>query len=711
MKIPFIVATLAAVMLSARAENIAISNPSLETGLSGTNGTVVSGWFSYGGITTSIDVGPGTFWGGGSGMTNADGPNAAYAVAYNANDGGNLYQTVELDAGVTYTLTAAIGMSSSATKSDGKFRIGFYNTGFGGGKQLNGSISTRGGFTDYSVQFTPTTTGNYQIGVRCTGYVPGTGADNNSATIFFDNVRLVVGGTVVYPTSIDVTSDDSVTVQPVNVTIDNGSSGALDITGIQVTGTDSARFTVTTAASPGSPFTIAKGTMSNIQLSFNPGGTGGPVSASLEITSNDPNSPVSIPIGGLIRDPYITTASSVVLPPSSVDAPSNFDVTVQNLGSSDLTLDGAFLSGTDSTYFNVVTNFTNPLVIPGGTSANVTFSFDPGGEIRTFAANLEFDSDDPVEPTRIIPVTAELLPPALSLRLNGNSASTGGGGTGILPIPGAPHPNEIIDNSQVPASSSARNFYYDSDGDLAFTSPGDTSGNTNASLEVDVIVTGTQTLNFYTDVNGDNLVPENFAGNYYRLTGLDITLSDGSKIPLDVTQGTPQTLADPDGGSWSVAFDGVGVLTGSPTDIVGNIDSVPNGTGPDYHFILSFSYTAPGGFSSWAGSFGIPDDETDDSDHDGIPALIEYGLGYNPTVAETLPVLTPVGADFTVTWPKGAQAASDPKISYVVEVSTDLAIWEDPQPADISEDGSGIVLTLQGGQTRKFARFGINRAP
>lgn len=124
-------------------------------------------------------------------MTNADGPNAAYAVSYSENDGGNLYQTVQLDAGVTYTLTAAIGMSSSAAKSDGKFRIGFYTLGFGGGNQLNGSISTRGDFNDYSVSFTPTTTGNYQIGVRNTGFVPLTGADNDQATVFFDNVRLV----------------------------------------------------------------------------------------------------------------------------------------------------------------------------------------------------------------------------------------------------------------------------------------------------------------------------------------------------------------------------------------------------------------------------------------------------------------------------------------------------------------------------------------
>jgi len=175
----------------AQGELITLTDPSLEGGLTGTNGTPGSGWFSFGGNGTSQAVGPGTFWGGTSGMTNADGPNAAYATSYNENDGGNLYQTVQLDAGVTYTLTAAIGMSSSAAKSDGKFRIGFYTQGFGGGIQLNDSISTRGEFTDYSVSFTPSTSANYQIGVRSTGYVPGTGADNDSATVFFDNVRLV----------------------------------------------------------------------------------------------------------------------------------------------------------------------------------------------------------------------------------------------------------------------------------------------------------------------------------------------------------------------------------------------------------------------------------------------------------------------------------------------------------------------------------------
>lgn len=175
----------------AKADLINITDPSLESGLSGTNGTPESGWFSFGGITTSVGVGPGTFWGSGAGMTNADGPNAAYAVHFGENDGGNLYQTVQLDAGITYSLTAAIGMSSSSAKSDGKFRIGFYTAGFGGGNQLEGSIATRGDFNDYSVLFTPSTTANYQIGVRSIGYVPGTGADNDQSTIFFDNVRLV----------------------------------------------------------------------------------------------------------------------------------------------------------------------------------------------------------------------------------------------------------------------------------------------------------------------------------------------------------------------------------------------------------------------------------------------------------------------------------------------------------------------------------------
>jgi hypothetical protein len=186
-----IIATALAVSIGtqARAANIALTDPSLENPFGGTNGVVVSGWFSFGGATAALNV-SGGFWGD---MGNRVGTNAAYAVNIGENDGGSIYQTVSLDAGVTYTLTAGIGTSTAVNKNTGKYALVFFNSNFSSLlAQTTGTIEQKtGAFADVSVSFTPTTSGNYQVGMRNRGYVPGTGANNNESTIFFDNVRLI----------------------------------------------------------------------------------------------------------------------------------------------------------------------------------------------------------------------------------------------------------------------------------------------------------------------------------------------------------------------------------------------------------------------------------------------------------------------------------------------------------------------------------------
>jgi hypothetical protein len=177
-------------------------------------------------------------------------------------------------------------------------------------------------------------------------------------------------------------------------------------------------------------------------------------------------------------------------------------------------------------------------------------------------------------------------PAHADLILTGNSSSQS---TGLIPDSSAPDNREKIDNQAVPPSF-WRNFYYDADGDLAFTSPGDTSGNTTASLGLNITITGTKVLNFYVDDDGQNRIGQNFAANAYNLNGLTITLSDLSTIPLNVHQGTPQLFTDPGNSlQWSVSLDGVGYLTGATTDIVGNTNSVGDGQGPDYHWTLTFT--------------------------------------------------------------------------------------------------------------------------
>jgi hypothetical protein len=175
--------------LQARAANIALTDPSLESAFGGLQSTVASGWFTFGSASGGTDVSSDGFWN----MTNTHGNAAAYATSISDTDGGSIYQRVNLDAGVTYTMTVAIGSSSAAPKTNADYSLVFYNSSFSVQQAATVGVATFGTntFTDASVSFTPSVSGDYFVGMRNRGFVPGTGANNNQSTVFFDNVRLV----------------------------------------------------------------------------------------------------------------------------------------------------------------------------------------------------------------------------------------------------------------------------------------------------------------------------------------------------------------------------------------------------------------------------------------------------------------------------------------------------------------------------------------
>ena len=122
---------------------------------------------------------------------------------------------------------------------------------------------------------------------------------------------------------------------------------------------------------------------------------------------------------------------------------------------------------------------------------------------------------------------------------------------------------------------------------------------------------------------------------------------------------------------------------------------------------VKLSGTTPlDGFETWAGGFGLVPNENGDSDKDGITDLVEYALGFNPTTLSTLPAVTPDGAGFNMSYAKGAEAAADPGITYILETSGNLTNW-DPIGTQNATTISGVV---PGGQTRIFGRLRIERS-
>ena len=173
-----------------RADMITLSDPSFESGFYGAQGTAGSGWFTFGFASGGADVSSDGFWN----MTNTHLNAAAYATQIALDDGGSIYQRVTLDAGVEYQFTVGVGSSGAAAKTDAKYSLVFFDSGFTTQLAATTGIATFGTytFTDSSVTYKPTATGDYFVGARNRGYVPGTGADNAQSTVFFDNARLTV---------------------------------------------------------------------------------------------------------------------------------------------------------------------------------------------------------------------------------------------------------------------------------------------------------------------------------------------------------------------------------------------------------------------------------------------------------------------------------------------------------------------------------------
>lgn len=191
--IPFIAITLWTQMIPAQA--VILLDNSFESAFSGANGTPNTGWFSF----TNTDNARGGEALDGTGffaaMAGLDGTDGGFLVSNSENDGASVYQTVSLTAGTTYRFTIALGTNSipAIDRPDAKFGVVVFNSGFS--NQEAGTFGTlaAGGdsFSDYSVEWTAASTGNFNVGLRNLGYVAGTGSITQSA-LFMDNARLEI---------------------------------------------------------------------------------------------------------------------------------------------------------------------------------------------------------------------------------------------------------------------------------------------------------------------------------------------------------------------------------------------------------------------------------------------------------------------------------------------------------------------------------------
>ncbi|CAN5242765.1 hypothetical protein BH23VER1_BH23VER1_12360 [soil metagenome] len=117
-----------------------------------------------------------------------------------------------------------------------------------------------------------------------------------------------------------------------------------------------------------------------------------------------------------------------------------------------------------------------------------------------------------------------------------------------------------------------------------------------------------------------------------------------------------------------------------------------------------------GGYATFAMMFPGLGAAEDDDDFDGIPNLIEYALGLDPTMPDTggLPV---VGTDGMgrpqLTVAKGALAGADANTTFSVTVSTELAEWTTVDTVVLSDTPDELAVVYVGGEDRIFMRLEV----
>lgn len=190
--------------------------------------------------------------------------------------------------------------------------------------------------------------------------------------------------------------------QNFTVTVRNsGLTLPLEVTGINVTGDDGDKFTISTTF----PITLAPGASTDVAFSFAPAGATGQVEATFSVLSNDAQiESFPVAISGLIQDPRIEAPMELGFGVS--DVPSTRTLEIKNLGATKpLTIGEVTVTGSDKANFTVDAK---PTTIPVGGTGMIEVTFDPLGLEGSFLASLAIASNDPGAALINLPIFASV---------------------------------------------------------------------------------------------------------------------------------------------------------------------------------------------------------------------------------------------------------------------------------------------------------------
>ena len=228
-----------------------------------------------------------------------------------------------------------------------------------------------------------------------------------------------------------------------------------------------------------------------------------------------------------------------------------------------------------------------------------------------------------------------------------------------------------------------------------------TTVNSGATLRGTGGVTGALTVNA-----GGTIAPGNGAGTFTAgpttINGTYACDLDGANADrltvtgsLDLTAATLaiNVINTPTADSYVIAS-----YTSTLTNTFSMVNDMPTGYSLQYDAANSQIKLVKSGYSSWAALHGLSGNPTADYDGDGLPDVVEYVLGTNPTTANSGgPSASLADGNLVFTFQRDhASLTSD--ISLSVEVSTDLANWPGVYHvgADTASSDAGITVTDNG---------------
>ncbi len=184
--------------------------------------------------------------------------------------------------------------------------------------------------------------------------------------------------------------------------VGNTGGAALVISDIVFTGPNAAAFDAASF-----PSNLASLGSDVIEVQFDPVGLVGPVSAIMEISSNDP----VVPVKEVLLTGTVPPTEQDIIVPGPIDRgrvplSETFEVLIENGGGSALVLTDAVFSGPEKEAFTVLAI---PASIPSLSSAFIEVEFNPAGLNGPVAATLEVSSNDPDSPTAEVLITAVAL--------------------------------------------------------------------------------------------------------------------------------------------------------------------------------------------------------------------------------------------------------------------------------------------------------------